>query len=118
MVDLPRRLIILLSKITGLSRVEVEGESMSPTYRSGQRIWVRLFAEVPSQESLNRLRGRVVLIEREEYPGIILIKRLEKVHGDLIWVEGDNKDAGVASLQHDSRKFGWLSRETIRGVAL
>lgn len=118
MVDLTRRLIFLLSKITGLSHVEVEGESMSPTYRSGQRIWVRLFKQTPSQEGVIRLRGKVILIEREEYPGIFLIKRLEKVHGDLIWVEGDNKDVALASLQHDSRKFGWLSRQTVRGVAL
>lgn len=91
---------------------------MSPTYRTGERIWVRLLKEPPTQEKMTDLRGRVILVERDEYPGIYLLKRLEKVHGDLIWVEGDNKDTALAQLQHDSRKFGWLSRETVRGVAL
>ena len=91
---------------------------MEPTFRNGQRIWVRFLKEAPSEERIVRLRGRVILVEREEYPGILLLKRLEKVHGDLIWVEGDNKDAELVELQHDSRKFGWLSRESVRAVAV
>lgn len=91
---------------------------MAPTYRTGQRVWVRLFDGIPSESRALELRGRVILVEREEYPGIFLLKRLEKVHGNLIWVEGDNKDPEIAELQHDSRKFGWISRECIRGVAL
>lgn len=108
----------LLSSVTGLTRVEIEGRSMEPTFRTGQRIWVRLLKEAPSQERIVRFRGRVILVEREEYPGILLLKRLEKVHGDLIWVEGDNKESDLAELQHDSRKFGWLSRECVRAVAV
>jgi phage repressor protein C with HTH and peptisase S24 domain len=91
---------------------------MEPTFSSGEQIWVRLFNQVVSEEKLLLLRGRVVLIERDEYPGIYLIKRLEKVHGSLLWVEGDNKDISITSLQHDSRKFGWLSIDTLKGVAL
>lgn len=91
---------------------------MSPTFRTGQRIWVRIFKEAPSQERVVTLRGRVILAEREEYPGIYLLKRLEKVHGDLIWIEGDNKDPAIAELQNDSRKFGWLPRESVRGVVI
>ena len=117
MVDLTRRLLAVLTRLTGLTRVEIEGNSMSPTYRTGQRIWVKLFKEPPSEARTIALRGRVVLVEREEYPGIFLLKRLEKIHGDLIWIEGDNKDPAIAELQHDSRKFGWLSRECLRGVA-
>lgn len=112
------RLLGILTRLTGLTRVEIEGESMSPTYRTGQRIWVKLFDEPPSVTRTMALRGRVVLVEREEYPGIFLLKRLEKVHGDLMWIEGDNKDPSIVELQHDSRKFGWLSRECVRGVAI
>ena len=118
MMGFSRRLLTIVTRVTGLTRVEVEGNSMSPTYRTGERIWVRILKDPPSQESVMKLRGRVILVERDEYPGIYLLKRLEKVHGDLIWVEGDNKDDAVTQLQHDSRKFGWLSRETVRGVAL
>jgi phage repressor protein C with HTH and peptisase S24 domain len=102
----------------GLTRAEVSGTSMEPTLYSGERIWIRLFNGVISEEKLLELRGRVVLIERDEYPGIYLIKRLEKVHGPLLWIEGDNKDSTIESLQHDSRKFGWLPINTIKGVAL
>lgn len=91
---------------------------MEPTFHHGQRIWVRMLKEAPSEERTRALRGRVVLVEREEYPGILLLKRIEKVHGDLIWIEGDNKDANVAKLQHDSRKFGWISRGSLRAVAV
>ena len=108
----------LLSRFTAIALVDVEGKSMEPTLRHGQRIWVRIFKEAPSAQQVLALRGRIILIEREEYPGILLIKRLEKVHGDLIWIEGDNKDPSLAELQHDSRKFGWLPRECVRGVAI
>lgn len=118
MFGLSRKIFETLSSVTGFTRVEIEGRSMEPTLKNGQKIWVRLFRSNLSQREVIRFRGRVILVEREEYPGIFLLKRLEKVHGDLIWVEGDNKDSLIADLQHDSRKFGWLSRETIRGVAL
>ena len=118
MIGLSRKILENLSSITGLTRVEIEGRSMEPNFKSGQKIWVRLFRSTPSQEQVIQMRGQVILVEREEYPGIFLLKRLEKVHGDLIWVEGDNKDYVIAALQHDSRKFGWLSRDSIRGLAL
>ncbi len=106
------------SRLTGFTRVEIEGHSMEPTLHHGQAIWVRMLKEAPSKERTLALRGRVVLVEREEYPGILLLKRIEKVHGDLIWIEGDNKDASISKLQHDSRKFGWISRESLRAVAV
>ncbi len=114
-VEVLKRVIV---KVTGITRVQVEGNSMEPTFHDGEQIWVRCLREHPSQEHAMQLRGRVILVEREEYPGIYLLKRLEKVHGDGIWIEGDNKDPNLAALQHDSRKFGWLSRETIRGLVL
>lgn len=107
-----------LSRILSVANVEIEGNSMAPTFQTGQRIWVKLFKGIPSEEQILQIRGRVILVEREEYPGIFLLKRLEKVHGGSIWIEGDNKDPAIAELQHDSRKFGWLSRECVRGVAL
>ena len=119
MIGLTRRLLGILKgtlkKITRVTRVEIEGNSMLPTYRHGQRVWVKFYSETVPAKKVVQLRGRVILVEREEYPGILLLKRLEKVHGDLIWIEGDNKDPAIAELQHDSRKFGWLDRRTMRG---
>lgn len=61
---------------------------------------------------------QVVLIERELQPGIHYIKRIQKVHGDGYWVEGDNRDPEVATRMSDSRAWGYLSVSEIRGRAL
>lgn len=112
------RVVEGILRLFSIERAEVKGLSMAPTLRDGQVIWVRM-AKVPlSREYLENIRGRVVILERDEMPGILLIKRLEKVHGDLIWIEGDNKDASLLELQNDSRKFDWLSSQTIKGVAV
>lgn len=112
------RVVEGILRLFSIERAEVKGLSMAPTLRDGQVIWVRM-AKVPlSREYLEKIRGRVVIVERDEMPGILLIKRLEKVHGDLIWIEGDNKDASLLKLQNDSRKFDWLSSQTIKGVAV
>ena len=112
------RVVEGILRLFSIERAEVKGLSMAPTLCDGQVIWVRM-AKVPlSREYLEKIRGRVVIVERDEMPGILLIKRLEKVHGDLIWIEGDNKDASLLELQNDSRKFDWLSSQTIKGVAV
>ena len=112
------RVVEGILRLFSIERAEVKGLSMAPTLRDGQVIWVRMAKVSLSREYLEKIRGRVVIVERDEMPGILLIKRLEKVHGDLIWIEGDNKDAGLLELQNDSRKFDWLSSQTIKGVAV
>ena len=112
------RVVESILRLLSIERAEVKGLSMAPTLRDGQVIWVRMAKVSLSREYLEKIRGRVVIVERDEMPGILLIKRLEKVHGDLIWIEGDNKDASLLELQSDSRKFDWLSSQTIKGVAV
>jgi len=112
------RVVEGILRLFSIERAEVKGLSMAPTLRDGQVIWVRMAKVSLSREYLEKIRGRVVILERDEMPGILLIKRLEKVHGDLIWIEGDNKDASLLELQNDSRKFDWLSTQTIKGVAV
>lgn len=112
------RVVEGILRLFSIERAEVKGLSMAPILRDGQVIWVRMAKVSLSREYLEKIRGRVVIVERDEMPGILLIKRLEKVHGDLIWIEGDNKDVGLLELQNDSRKFDWLSSQTIKGVAV
>lgn len=112
------RVVEGILRLFSIERAEVKGLSMAPTLRDGQVIWVRMAKVSLSREYLEKIRGRVVIVERDEMPGILLIKRLEKVHGDLIWIEGDNKDASLLELQNDSRKFDWLLSQTIKGVAV
>ena len=44
-----------------IQRARVSGDSMAPTYRDGEVIWVRIFVEIKYEIPL----GTVVLIERE-----------------------------------------------------
>ena len=54
----------------------------------------------------------VVVIERDAMPGVLFIKRIQKIHGDGIWVEGDNRE--VSERMNDSRKWGYLGKHEIR----
>jgi hypothetical protein len=60
-----------------------------------------------------RNAGRVVVIERESYPGIHFIKRLTRIDVAGVWVEGDNTEAST-----DSRQWGALTSEEIVGQVL
>lgn len=106
----------LILSFFNIERAQVEGDSMMPTLCHGEIIWVKM-VEAPPRD-LEKMLGRVVVVEREEMPGILLIKRLQKVHGELMWIEGDNHENGNIDLQHDSRKFGWVTRNVLKGYAL
>lgn len=95
-----------------IQRARVTGDSMAPTYRDGEVVWVRLFNSIPHEIRL----GTVVLIERDEQPGIFYIKRVQRSHGNSYWVEGDNQE--LAARMHDSRTWGFIQAHEIRGRAI
>ncbi len=106
-----------MMKLTGLWPIKlarISGESMAPTYKSGELVLVRLFKGAASRIS----PGNVVLIEREVMPGIFFIKRVTKIEGDSFWVEGDNKDPEVKSRMNDSQTWGFIRKEEIKGKLL
>jgi nickel-type superoxide dismutase maturation protease len=96
-------------------RVEVEGESMTPTLEPGDWL-VAIRARELRAEML-------VVVEHPERPGSEMVKRLVGVPGgrmrdrrlgpDEYWVVGDNEDAST-----DSRQFGTVSMDAIRGRVL
>jgi nickel-type superoxide dismutase maturation protease len=92
--------------------IVVSGNSMSPTFHDGDWLLFRPYTGV-SAEVLRSLVGKVVVIERESYPGILFIKRIVRVDQSGIWVEGDNSQASS-----DSRQWGALSPEEIIGRVL
>ena len=94
--------------------VKVAGPSMMPTFRDGDVLLVRWFSQVESELPL----GAVVVIERDEMPGVFVIKRIQKSHGGRYWVEGDNKDPDSQSLMNDSRKWGYLAAHEIKAKVL
>jgi len=92
----------------------VSGDSMAPTYKSGNRVIVKIFSDSPKNISIND----VVLIERDVMPGIFFIKRVTNKEGDSYWVEGDNTDPEVLTRMNDSRVWGLIKREEIKGRLL
>ena len=100
-----------------LDIVVIEGDSMAPTFTRGDWLLVRYLR--PSTAPRVKV-GEVVLIERTDQPGPLLIKRLKDIRGDspnrhypTYWVEGDNKE-----LSQDSRAWGALSGDEIVGKVL
>ena len=89
-----------------LGSVIVEGASMEPTYRNGSRLLVRW--AIPNKPTV----GKIYCVERDDQPGVIYIKRLQKSHGELHWFEGDNPTS------QGSRTWGWLPSHCIRGKVL
>lgn len=85
-----------------VTTVVVAGDSMLPTYGSGDWLVATRIRRIAP--------GQVVVIERESRPGILLIKRVLRSEGQKWWVEGDN-----ASASDDSRTFGAINESEIIG---
>ena len=93
--------------------VKVAGGSMLPTYRDGDWLFVSWLDSAPGLEADgNSLVSRVVVVEREERPGIFLIKRVQKFHAGNYWVQGDSEEST------DSRSWGWIPANEVVGVVL
>ena len=85
---------------------------MAPTYNDGD--WLLFWSLKPKWASrLKHLTGKVVVVERENYPGVLYIKRVIRHGVDGVWIEGDNK---VAST--DSRQWGAITSPEIVGRVL
>jgi signal peptidase I len=90
----------------------VDGDSMSPTYNPGD--WLMGRWANYKLKGLNRVRvGDVVVIERDEQPGIFFVKRVSELrtssgHAPTVFVLSDNP-AGT-----DSRQWGWIPVTAIR----
>ena len=81
---------------------------MAPTYNNGDWLFVLWLPEAPNRTPL----GSIAVIEREERPGIFLIKRIQKAHAGNYWVEGDNDEST------DSRTWGWIAPHEVVGRVL
>jgi signal peptidase I len=90
----------------------VEGDSMEPAYSAGDWLMGR-WADY-KLSGWNKVRvGDVVVIERDEQPGIFYVKRISQVQGSgkessEIFLLSDN----VAGT--DSRQWGWLPVTSVR----
>jgi signal peptidase I len=90
----------------------IDGDSMEPTYSAGD--WLMGRWAKYKLSGFNRIKtGDVVVIEREEQPGIFYVKRISQTrasggHMPTIYVLSDNT-AGT-----DSRQWGWLPITSVR----
>jgi nickel-type superoxide dismutase maturation protease len=92
--------------------VRVAGKSMLPTYRDGAWLLVQWFDGLPEKNFSKGSIGKTFVIEKQERPGIFLIKRLKKVDGQMYWVEGDNEKST------DSRQWGWIANDELVGKVI
>jgi signal peptidase I len=87
-----------------ISIFRIEGNSMEPTYRSGDYVLV-------CQAGFSPKKGDVVVLQR---PGARkLIKRVDRIGPEGIFVIGDN-----ASMSTDSREFGAIAASDVTGKVL
>jgi signal peptidase I len=90
----------------------VEGDSMSPTYNHGDWLFGR-WAYYAATGIFGIKANDVVVIEREDQPGIFYVKRITEIRKSrnqetTIFLLSDN-EAGT-----DSRQWGWLPISTVR----
>lgn len=85
----------------------VAGLSMLPALRPGQLIVAVRILRLPWRGVAGLQPGQVVVLEHE---GLEKIKRVSRVRDGRVFVVGDNLSAST-----DSRHFGWLSYEAVRG---
>ena len=101
--------VAAVERVSPFVRFQVEGDSMVPAYRPGDRLVVNRFAYF-----VRRPRpGDVVVLRDPESPGRLLLKRVVALEGGRYIVLGDN-----AGESRDSRRFGPVRRRDIVGKAL
>jgi len=93
-------------------RVAVEGASMQPTYNPQD--WLLVRYGFFGNKYLSLKLGDVVVIQREQQPGIFYIKRVAEIQKggsgqESYYVRSDN-EAGT-----DSRTWGYLSKDEVIG---
>ena len=86
-------------------RVVVSGDSMLPAFRPGDRLLVIPVARIRE--------GDVVAVSDPREGARLLVKRVHRVAGDRLEVQGDNPAAST-----DSRHFGPVPAAAVQGRAV
>ena len=89
-------------RLAPVRRVAVEGDSMLPTVRPGDRLLVSPW--MPARP------GHLVAVRDPRTPARLLVKRVDRYAAGGLWVLGDNPPAST-----DSRQFGPVPRAALVG---
>ncbi len=108
----PRAIVTLLAlaaAAVGLRRrlVEVAGASMEPTLVAGERL-----VTIPAVRRLLRV-DRIVVLEDPDVHGHLVVKRITRVNGDRVEVQGDAPHRST-----DSRRWGPVAVSSVRSVVV
>ncbi len=85
--------------------IRIADRSMEPAIKDGSFVLAAV--------SFFRIRAGDVVLLRHPSKNMLIIKRVLKMSGGMVWVEGDNKEKSS-----DSRKFGWVDSRNITGKVL
>lgn len=89
-----------------LSKFEISGHSMMPTYKPGDKV---LISSVPYLFKKPQV-GDIIVFKKEK---ITLIKRISKITANGIIVEGDNLEDTLSSVS-----MGIISRKDVLGKVI
>jgi len=100
-------------KMLRFQTVVVSGNSMTPSFNSGDWLLFRSLRNQNHPGFQQALVGHVVLVQRESKAGkdFLQIKRVTKVSKSGLWVEGDNQKESI-----DSRTWGYLKPHEVKAI--
>jgi phage repressor protein C with HTH and peptisase S24 domain len=84
---------------------------MAPTFIPGDQLYVRWYSRKGAKASALAV-GNIVILERDEQPGVFYIKRITQIAAEGIWVKSDNPKGT------DSSTWGWLPPHYVKAKYL
>jgi phage repressor protein C with HTH and peptisase S24 domain len=84
---------------------------MAPTLIPGDQLYVRWFPSKGAKSSALAV-NTIVILERDEQPGVFYIKRITQIAPEGIWVKSDNPEGT------DSTTWGWLPPHAVKAKYL
>ena len=90
-------------------RVRISGDSMWPTYPEGTE-----FELLPNDSNPPSI-GDVIIANHPFHPNIQIVKRIQSIDGEMVFLIGDNPDP---TASEDSHNFGRIHLDAILGVCV
>lgn len=84
---------------------------MAPVFIPGDVLYVRWFSRKGAKASALKVDD-IVILERDEQPGVFYIKRIAQIAAEGIWCTSENPKGT------DSTTWGWLPPHTVKAKHL